>query len=166
MLDLYCRFGNLAETLLACAYLENPSLQCNTNILNIRWEIDIPSEWTDSPLPNKQMNTSGTCHSLLFFHLGVLGDAVVWPLDLSCQDEGAVASPGDGDLVGFLDAWDFYFDKVFLDGVAEVEVGLVGVVFWSGIAASEVLHERLVLMVTFVRVIDKRRRVVVVLQRC
>lgn len=163
MLDLHRRLSNLTEPLLWRLYFENPSFQRNTDVLHLHRKIDIPTERPNSPLPNKQVNSSGARHSLFFLDFSVLSDAVIWSFDLSSQDEGAVAGPGDGDFVWFLDARDFHLDEIFFDSVAEVEVRLVGVVFWSRMAAGEVLDERLVLMVAFVWVINQRWCVFIVL---
>jgi hypothetical protein len=76
-----------------------------------------------------------------------------------------VTSPCDGNFVGLLDTRHFHFDEVFFDSVAEVQVGLVGVVLWPRVSARKVLNERLMLMVALMGVVHERGRVIIVLQK-
>jgi hypothetical protein len=72
-----------------------------------------------------------------------------------------VACPCDGDFFWFFDAGHLDFDQVLLDGVAEIQIWLVGMVFGPRVFASQVLRDGLVLVMTFVWVVDQWRRVVI-----
>ena len=104
-------------------------------------------------------------HTILF-DLTVLRRAIVRTFDFPREQQGAATRPGDGDFLGGFNTGDLNFDEVFFDGVADVDVRLVGVVFGAGIAAGQVLSERLALVVAFVGVVDEGGWVVVVLSAC
>jgi len=53
----------------------------------------------------------------------------------------------------FLDAGHFDFDEVLFEGVAEVQIWLVRLFFWFGVATGNILQKILVLVMSFMGVV-------------
>ena len=62
---------------------------------------------------------------------------------------------------GAFDAWDFDVDEIVGAGVADVDVGGVGVCLGSGMVAGKGGEEGLVLVGAFVNVVDEKRDLLV-----
>jgi len=91
---------------------------------------------------------------ILGIHAFELGCRFARPANISSQHELAVAHPVEVEVRGAFDAWDFDVDEIVGAGVADVDVGGVGVCLGSGVPAGKGGDERLVLVGAFVGVVD------------